>query len=73
MVLCEELAARTETPDLFLIRARRVSACAEELGRLVFFKMMTLVVRAYRAVLPADLPVLFCIFGNIPGGVDHDE
>ena len=73
MVLCEELAARTETPDLFLIRARGVSACAEELGRLVFFKVMILVVRAYSAVLPADILVLFGILGNIPGGVNHDE
>ena len=73
MVLCEDLAASTETPDLFLIRARGVSACAEELGRLVFFKGMGLVVRAYGAVLPADLPVLFRILGNIPCGVNHDE
>jgi hypothetical protein len=73
MVLCEELAARTETPDLFLIRARGVSACTEELGRLVFFKVMILVVRAYGAVLPADLLVLFGILGIILGGIDHDE
>jgi len=73
MVLCEELAGRTETSDFFFVRARGVSACAEELGRLKFFKGMSLVIRAYCAVLPADLPVLFRILGNIFGGINHNE
>ena len=73
MVLCEELAAGAETPDLFFIRAGGVSPCAEELGRLVFLKMMRPVVWAYRAVLPADLPVLFRILRNILRGINHDE
>ena len=73
MVLREELAAQAETPDLFLIRARGISPCAEELGRLVFLKLMPLVIRANGAVLPADLPVLFRILGNILCGVYHDE
>ena len=73
MVLCEELAARAETPDLFLIRARRVPACTEELCGLEFLEGMGLVVRADRAVLPADLPVLFGILNRIFWGVNHDE
>jgi hypothetical protein len=73
MVLGEKLAGDTETTDLFLIRARGVSACAEELGRLVFFQGVGLVVRADRAVLPADLPVLFGILNDIFGGIYHDE
>lgn len=73
MVLCEELTGRAETPDLFFIRARGIPACAEEFGWLVFSKGMGLVVRAYGAVLPADLPVLLRIFRNILGGVYHDE
>lgn len=73
MVLGKDLAGRTETSDLFFIRARGVSACAEELGRLIFFKGMSLVVRAYFAVLPADLPVLFRIFWNILNGINHNR
>ena len=73
VVLCEELTAHAETPDLFFILAGGVSACAEELGGLVFFKGMSLVVRAYPAVLPADLPVLFGILYNIFWGINHDE
>jgi len=73
MVLCKELAAHAETPDLFFIRAGGVPACAEEFGRLEILEGMRLVVRAYRAVLPADLPVLFGILGNIFGWIYHDE
>lgn len=73
MVLCEDLAARTETPDPFFIWARRISGYAEEFGRLIFFKGMSLVVRAYLAVFPAYLPVLFRILGNISGRVNHNE
>ena len=58
MMFREELAGRAETTYLFHRRGRRSSASAEKFCRLVFFKRMTLVVLAYRAVLPADLPVL---------------
>lgn len=72
MVLCEELAARAVTPDLFFVRAGGPSAGAEEFVRLEFFKGMSLVVRAYPAVLPADLPVLFGIFDRIFVGIYHN-
>ena len=72
MVFCEELAGHTETPDLFLCRRRGRSASAEEFGRLVFFKGMSLVVRADPAVFPADLPVLFGIFNHIFSGINHN-
>ena len=73
MVFREELAARAETPDLFCRRGRGSSACAEEFRGLVFFKRMSLVVWAYGAVLPADLPVLFSILDNILGGINHND
>ena len=69
----EQFAPYAETTDLFLIRAGRVSPCTEELGRLVFLKGMGFVVRAYCAVPPADLPVLFGIFRNTSGRVNHNE
>jgi hypothetical protein len=34
---------------------------------------MSLVVRAYFAILPADLPVLFGIHYNIFAGIKHDK
>ena len=71
MVLCKEFAGRAEAAYLFHIRCRRRSASAEEFGGLVFFKGMTLVVLAYRAVLPADLPVLFGILYNRFAGTKH--
>ena len=61
VVLREELAGRAEAANLFHRRGRGSSASAEEFGWLVVLKGMTLVVLAYRAVLPADLPVLFGI------------
>jgi len=73
MVLCEELAGRTETADLFDGRGGGFSTCAEEFGRLVFFKRMALVVRAYFAVFPANLPVLFSIFYLIFVGIYHES
>jgi len=73
MVLIEDLASRTVTPDLFFVRTSRPSTGAEEFGWLEFFKGMSLVMRAYLAVLPADLPVLFRIFGNIFGRIDHNS
>ena len=73
MVLCEELAGRTEATDLFDDRGRRLSTCAEEFGGLVFFKRMTLVIRTYFAVLLTDLPVLFSIFYHIFAGINHEN
>jgi hypothetical protein len=73
MVLIEDLATRAVTPDLFFVRTSRPSAGTEEFGWLKFFKGMSLVVRAYLAVLPADLPVLFRIFRNIFGRIDHNS
>ena len=61
VVFREELAGRTEASDLPHGRGVRGSATAEEFGRLVLFQGMALIVLAYRAVLPADLPVLFGI------------
>jgi len=69
LVLREKLAAQ-----LFPWLGRGHSACAEEFVRLIFFKGMTLVVRAYFAVLPAYLPVLFGIFYHrCFAGFQHDE
>jgi hypothetical protein len=74
MVLCKEFAGRAEAAYLFHIRCRRRSASAEEFGGLVFFKGMTLVVLAYRAVLPADLLVLFGVFYNrFVAGIKHAD
>ena len=73
MVLIEDLATRAVTPYLFFVRTRGSSAGAKEFGWLEFFKGMSLVMRAYLAVLPADLPVLFRIFRNIFGRIDHNS
>jgi hypothetical protein len=64
MVLREERAGRAEAADLFHGRGRGRPAAAEELGRLVFFERMALVVLADGAVFPAELPVLFRILYN---------
>jgi hypothetical protein len=61
MVLREEFPGRAQTAYHPHIRCRGGSASAEEFGGLVFFKRMTLVVLAYRTVIPADLLVLFGI------------
>lgn len=61
MVLREELAGRAEAAYLSHGRGRGGPAPAEKVGGLVIFKGMTLVVLAYRAVFPADLPVLLRI------------
>ena len=71
MVLREELAGRAEAAYLLHRRGRGRPASAEEFGGLVFFKGMMLVVLAYRAVRPADLPVLFGIFYNRFAGTKH--
>jgi len=71
MVLREEFARRAEAADHFHRCGRRLSAGAEELGGLVFLKGMLLVVLAYRAVLPADLPVLFSVLYNRFIGYKH--
>ena len=61
MVLREERAGRAEAADLFHVLGTGRPAAAEELGRLVFFERMALVVLADGAVFPAGLPVLFRI------------
>jgi hypothetical protein len=71
MVLREELTRRAEAAYLFHGRGRRRSACAEEFGGLVFFKGMMLVVLAYFAVLPADLPVFFSIRYTVFALIKH--
>jgi hypothetical protein len=71
MVLREELAGRAEAAYLFHGRGRGRSACAEEFGGLVFFKGMILVVLAYFAILPADLPVLFGIRYTVFALIKH--
>jgi len=73
VVLREEFATRTEAADLSHPLGRGRPASAEEFVRLITFKGMTLVVRAYFAVLPANLPVLFCIFDNSFSGIKHEE
>jgi hypothetical protein len=73
MVLIEEFARRAEAADLFDGRGGGFSTSAEEFGGLVFFQGMTLVVRAYFAVFPADLVVLFCIFNYIFAGFYHEN
>jgi hypothetical protein len=61
MVFYEERAGRAEAADLFHILGRGRPAAAEELGRLVFFEGVVLVILAIDAVFPADLPVLIRI------------
>jgi hypothetical protein len=73
VVFREQFAGQTETPNLFPFRACGPSPGAEKFGWLEFFKAMCLVVWANSAVLPADLPVLFRILGNIPGRVYHKK
>jgi hypothetical protein len=58
-VLRIQFTGRTIAVQLFLGGARCYSACAEEGIRLKFFKGILLIGRAYSAVLPAYLPVLF--------------
>ena len=71
MVLREELAGRAEAADLPHGRGCGCSACAEKFRGLVFFQGMTFVVLAYRAVLPADLPVLFRIRYTVFALIQH--
>ena len=74
MVLREKFAGRAEAANLPHIRCRRGSASAEKFGGLVFFQGMTLVVLAYRAVLPADLLVLLGVFHNrFVAGAKHAD
>jgi hypothetical protein len=63
-VLREDLAGRAEAANLFHGRGRGRSASTEKFGGLVFFQGMAPVVLAYRAVLPADLPVLIGVLYN---------
>lgn len=65
MVFCEELAAQAVAPDFFFVFARGPAAYAEELFWLAVLKVVRPVGRADRAVLPADLPVLLGVLGNI--------
>jgi hypothetical protein len=71
MVLREELAGRAEAADLPHGRGCGRSACAEKFRGLVFFQGMMFVVLTYRAVLPADLPVLFRIRYTVFALVQH--
>jgi hypothetical protein len=71
VVLREELAGRAEAADLPHGGGVGCPAPAEEFGRLVFFQGMALVVLAYRAVLPADLPVLFSVGNTVFGLIEH--
>jgi hypothetical protein len=71
VVLREELAGRAEAPDLPHGGGVGCPAPAEEFGGLVFFQGMALVVLAYRAVLPADLPVLFRVGNTVFGLIEH--
>jgi hypothetical protein len=71
VVLREELAGRTEAPDLPHGWGVGCPAPAEEFGGLVFFQGMVLVVLTYRAVLPADLPVLFRVGNTVFGLIEH--
>jgi hypothetical protein len=74
MVLCKEFAGRAETAYLPHICCRGGSAPAEEFGGLEFFQGMMLVILAYRAVFPADIPVLFGVLYNrfVAGGKHAD-
>ncbi len=64
MVLCKELAGRTETTDLFHILCTGRSAGAEKLFWLVPVEVMPFVVLANRAVFSADCLVLIGIRYN---------
>lgn len=56
------LATGAVTTEQFHALERRLAACAEKFGWLVFFQGIFSVVLAVPAVLPADRPVLFGIF-----------
>lgn len=61
MVLRKELAGRAEAANFFHRRGRGCPSCAEEFSRLVLAQGMVSVVLTNRAVLPANLAVLFRI------------
>ena len=71
MVLCEELAGRAETADHFHGRSRRLSAGAEQFFGLVLVKAVMFIILAFRAVFPAQLPVLFRVFYFCGVSVTH--
>lgn len=71
MVFREKFTGRAEAPDLSHGRGSGRSSCAEELGRLKFLKGVVPVVLAYRAVLPADLPVFLGIRDTVFGLIHH--
>jgi hypothetical protein len=71
MVLREEFAGRAEAADLFHGGGMRGSAGAEQFIRLIAFKGMSLVVRAYPAA--ADLPVLFRVPDLVSGRINHRD
>lgn len=73
MVLCEELAGRAETTNLFYCRGRGLSPGTEESVGLVSLKGMVLVTRAFGAGPPADLPVLFGVLYDILVGDYHKQ
>jgi hypothetical protein len=73
VVLGEKFACRAEAADDLHISGRRLPACTEEFSGLVFFKGMTFIVLAVRAVFPAKLPVLFGIRDNRFIGNDHGK
>jgi hypothetical protein len=72
VVLGEELAGRAETADNFHLRCRRLTAGAEELGWLVLFQRVLLIILAVYAILPAELTVLFVVFDNRFIGLKHE-
>jgi len=62
MVFKVDLAAGAEAVDLLHVWPGRFPEGAEEFCRLAFPELVVLVVRADRAILPADRPVLIGVF-----------
>jgi len=71
MVPGVQLAGLADAADHFHGRDARCSAGTKEFGGLVFAKRVLPVVLAYRAVLPADLPVFPGVFYNRSGRIKH--
>jgi hypothetical protein len=71
MVFRIQLAGLADASDHFHGRDVRCPACTKEFGGLVFPQGVLPVVLAYRAVLPAGLPVFRGVFYNRTGRIKH--
>jgi hypothetical protein len=72
VVLCIDLACLAEASHHLHGSGCRGPAGTEQLGGLLLFQAVVLIVRAPFTVVPADLPVLFAIFDDRFTGFKHE-